>query len=87
VAVLVDFRPIGKLRGNKPVDVIATLGPALLAEAMPTRFPSVEVAVDFWWRTWAALHLFVTDMHAYRTGFRGPGTYDGSIVNHDRTGK
>ncbi|MDQ4011092.1 MAG: SAM-dependent methyltransferase [Actinomycetota bacterium] len=25
--------------------------------------------------------LFVTDVHAYRTGFRGPGKYDGSIVN------
>ncbi|MGH3840698.1 MAG: SAM-dependent methyltransferase [Pseudonocardiaceae bacterium] len=25
--------------------------------------------------------LFVTDVHAYRTGFRGPGKYDGSVVN------
>ncbi|MGH3097500.1 MAG: hypothetical protein ACRDMV_16070 [Streptosporangiales bacterium] len=25
--------------------------------------------------------LFVTDTHQYRTGFRGPGKYDGSIVN------
>jgi hypothetical protein len=25
--------------------------------------------------------LFVTDVHAYRTGFRGPGKYEGSIVN------
>ncbi len=25
--------------------------------------------------------LFVTDTHAYRTGFRGPGKYDGSVVN------
>jgi hypothetical protein len=33
------------------------LGPALLTEAMPTHFPSVEVAVDFWQRTWAALRL------------------------------
>ncbi|MGH3683741.1 MAG: hypothetical protein ACRDQ9_06950 [Pseudonocardiaceae bacterium] len=121
------------------------LGPALLPEAMPTHFPSAEVAVDFWRRTWAALRLqeryqpllgldlyqiaptvsgemlrpllesgadirmhvnngavasfvdtapllhpfgrlichdlFVTDVHAYRTGFRGPGKYDGSIVN------
>ncbi|MGH3718987.1 MAG: hypothetical protein ACRDRI_09140 [Pseudonocardiaceae bacterium] len=121
------------------------LGPALLSEAMPVQFPSVEVAVDFWQRTWAALRLaeryvpltgldlyqiaptvsgemlrplvesgadirmhvnngavagfvdtvpllhpygrlichdlFVTDVHAYRTGFRGPGKYDGSIVN------
>ncbi|MGH3885806.1 MAG: hypothetical protein ACRDSZ_04415 [Pseudonocardiaceae bacterium] len=121
------------------------LGPALLAEAAPAHFPSVEVAVEFWRRTWAALRLeerylpltgldlyqiaptvsgemlrpllesgatirmhvnngavasfvdtvpllhpygrlichdlFVTDVHAYRTGFRGPGKYDGSIVN------
>ncbi len=121
------------------------LGPALLAEALPAHFPSVEVAVEFWRRTWAALRLaerylplpgldlyqiaptvsgemlrpllesgadirmhvnngavasfvdtvpllhpygrlichdlFVTDVHAYRTGFRGPGKYDGSIVN------
>ncbi|HKR51306.1 MAG TPA: hypothetical protein VJT72_17340 [Pseudonocardiaceae bacterium] len=121
------------------------LGPALLAEAAPAHFPSVEAAVNFWRRTWAALRLeeryqpligldlyqiaptvsgemlrpllesgatirmhvnngavasfvdtipllhpygrlichdlFVTDVHAYRTGFRGPGKYDGSIVN------
>jgi hypothetical protein len=25
--------------------------------------------------------LFVTDVHSYRTGFRGPGKYDGSVVN------
>ncbi len=25
--------------------------------------------------------LFVTDTHQYRTGFRGPGKYDGSVVN------
>jgi hypothetical protein len=25
--------------------------------------------------------LFVTDVHAYRTNFRGPGKYDGSVVN------
>jgi hypothetical protein len=25
--------------------------------------------------------LFVTDPHAYRTGYRGPGKYDGSVVN------
>ncbi len=25
--------------------------------------------------------LFVTDVHQYRTGFRGPGKYDGSVVN------
>ncbi len=121
------------------------LGPALLAEALPAHFSSVEVAVEFWRRTWAALRLeerylplagldlyqiaptvsgemlrpllesgadirmhvnngavasfvdtvpllhpygrlichdlFVTDVHAYRTDFRGPGKYDGSIVN------
>jgi hypothetical protein len=25
--------------------------------------------------------LFVTDTHRYRTGFLGPGKYDGSVVN------
>ena len=25
--------------------------------------------------------LFVTDMHQYPNGFRGPGKYDGSVVN------
>ncbi len=25
--------------------------------------------------------LFATDVHLYRTGFRGPGKYDGSVVN------
>jgi hypothetical protein len=25
--------------------------------------------------------LFVTDVQAYRTNFRGPGKYDGSVVN------
>jgi hypothetical protein len=25
--------------------------------------------------------LFVTDVHQYRNGFRGPGKYDGSVVN------
>ena len=25
--------------------------------------------------------LFVTDIHQYLTGFRGPGKYDGSVVN------
>jgi hypothetical protein len=25
--------------------------------------------------------LFVTDPRAYRSGFRGPGKYDGSVVN------
>ncbi len=121
------------------------LGPALLAEAASAHFPSVDVAMEFWQRTWDALRLeeryqpmlgldlyqiaptvsgemlrpllesgaairmhvnngavasfvdtvpllhpygrlichdlFVTDVHAYRTGFRGPGKYDGSIVN------
>jgi methionine synthase II (cobalamin-independent) len=33
VAVLVDFRPLGKLRGNKPVDVITTIGPVVDALA------------------------------------------------------
>ncbi|HET9118644.1 MAG TPA: hypothetical protein VFN75_11325, partial [Pseudonocardiaceae bacterium] len=29
MAVLVDFRPTGRLRGNKPVDALASLGPVL----------------------------------------------------------
>jgi hypothetical protein len=33
VAVLVDFRPTGKLRGSKPVDVTAALGPVVDALA------------------------------------------------------
>lgn len=121
------------------------LGPALLAEALPAHFPSVQVAAEFWQRCWAALRLeeryqplagldlyqiasgvsgemlrpllesgadirmhvsngavasfvdtvpllhpfgrlicydlFVTDLHSYRTSFRGPGKYDGSVVN------
>jgi hypothetical protein len=121
------------------------LQPALLAEALPAHFPSVEAAVEFWRRSWAELRLeeryvplvgldlyqiaptvsgenlrpllesgaairmhvnngavasfvdtvpllhpygrlicydlFVTDVHSYRTGFRGPGKYDGSVVN------
>lgn len=142
---------IGQLVSAQPDQVpelirrLLRLGPALLAEATPSHFPSVAVAVDFWQRTWAALRLeeryqplrgldlyqiaptvsgemlrpllesgatirmhvnngavasfvdtvpllhpygrlichdlFVTDVHAYRTGFRGPGKYDGSIVN------
>jgi hypothetical protein len=50
VAVLVDFRPTGKLRGSKTVDVTAAL-------ALPAHFPLVEVAVEFWRRIWAALRL------------------------------
>lgn len=121
------------------------LGPALLTEALPAHFPSVQVAAEFWQRCWAALRLeeryqplagldlyqiapgvsgemlrpllesgadirmhvsngavasfvdtvpllhpfgrlicydlFVTDLHSYRTSFRGPGKYDGSVVN------
>ncbi|MGH3778075.1 MAG: hypothetical protein ACRDRR_20465 [Pseudonocardiaceae bacterium] len=142
---------IGQLISTQPGGVpdlirkLLRLGPALLAEAAPAHFPSVEVAVEFWRQTWAAVRLeeryqpltgldlyqiaptvsgemlrpllesgadirmhvnngavasfvdtipllhpygrlichdlFVTDVHAYRTGFRGPGKYDGSIVN------
>jgi len=124
---------------------LLSLGPALLAEALPAQFPTVDAAVRFWQRAWEAvklderyipltgldlyqvaprvsgemlrplleaggdirmhvsngavasfvdtlplLHpygrlqchdLFVTDVHQYRTGFRGPGKYDGSVVN------
>jgi hypothetical protein len=142
---------IGQLVSAQPdglpelIRKLLRLGPALLAEAAPALFASVEVAVEFWRRTWEALRLeeryvplagldlyqiaptvsgemlrpllesgatirmhvnngavasfvdtipllhpygrlichdlFVTDVHAYRTGFRGPGKYDGSIVN------
>lgn len=121
------------------------LGPPLLADSDPDRFPGVAEAVVFWRRCWEALRLqeryvpldgldtyeiapgvggealrpllstagdvrlhvsngavtsftetmpllhpygrlichdlFVTDPHQYRTGFRGPGKYDGSVVN------
>jgi hypothetical protein len=121
------------------------LGPELLADASPGRFPSVLDAVRFWQSVWEALRLeeryvplealdayevapgisgellrpiveangdvrmhvsngaaasfadtlalvhplgmlqchdlFVTDLHQYTTGFRGPGKYDGSVVN------
>ena len=142
---------IGQLVSTQPdglpelIRKLLRLGPALLAEAAPAQFASVEVAVEFWRRTWEALRLeerylplagldlyqiaptvsgemlrpllesgatirmhvnngavasfvdtipllhpygrlichdlFVTDVHAYRTGFRGPGKYDGSVVN------
>jgi len=142
---------IGQLVAAPPDQVpelirkLLRLGPALLAEAAPAHFPSIETAVDFWRRSWEALRLeeqylplagldlyqiaptvsgemlrpllesgaairmhvnngavasfvdtvpllhpygrlvchdlFVTDVHGYRTGFRGPGKYDGSIVN------
>ena len=121
------------------------LGPELLAEASPDRFPNALAAVRFWQAVWEALRLeeryvplealdayevapgvsgellrpiveangdvrmhvsngaaasfadtlalvhplgmlqchdlFVTDLHQYTTGFRGPGKYDGSVVN------
>jgi SAM-dependent methyltransferase len=121
------------------------LGPELLSEALPQRFPTPLIAAAFWRAVWEALRLeesyapfeeldayevapgvsgeilrpilaaagdarahvsngavasfadtlpllhpmgmllchdlFVTDLHEYRTGFRGPGKYDGSVVN------
>jgi hypothetical protein len=142
---------LGELAGAPPEQVpelirkLLRLGPALLAEALPERFPSVAAAATFWQRAWAALRLaeryqplagldlyqiapsvsgemlrpllesgadirmhvnngavasfvdtipllhpfgrlicydlFVTDVHSYRTSFRGPGKYDGSVVN------
>jgi hypothetical protein len=142
IAQMVSARPdqVPELIGK-----LLRLTPALLSEALPAHFPSVEVAVEFWRRSWAAVRLeerylpltgldlyqiaptvsgenlrpllesgaairmhvnngavasfvdtipllhpygrlicydlFVTDVHAYRTGFRGPGKYDGSVVN------
>jgi hypothetical protein len=121
------------------------LGPELLADASPDRFPTALDAVRFWQAIWDAVcleeryvplealdayevapgvsgellrpiveangdvrmhvsngaaasfadtlslvhplgmlqchDLFVTDLHQYTTGFRGPGKYDGSVVN------
>jgi hypothetical protein len=146
-----DAAEIGRLVSAEPEQVpeligkLLRLGPALLTDAVPGHFPSLDVAVEFWQRTWTALRLaerylplrgldlyqiaptvsgemlrpllesgadirmhvnngavasfvdtlpllhpygrlichdlFVTDVHGYRTGFRGPGKYDGSIVN------
>ena len=28
-----------------------------------------------------SIQMFVTDVQGYRTNFRGPGKYDGSVVN------
>jgi len=142
IAQLVSAQP-GQVPGL--INKLLRLQPALLVEALPAHFPSVDVAVEFWRRSWAALRLeeqylplvgldlyqiaptvsgenlrpllesgaairmhvnngavasfvdtlpllhpfgrlicydlFVTDVHAYRTGFRGPGKYDGSVVN------
>jgi hypothetical protein len=127
------------------VGKLLRLGPELLCEVMPDRFPSPGAAVSFWREVWEALRLdecyvpleeldtyevahgiggdllwpivqsngdlrmhvsngaaasfadtlpllhplgvlqchdlFVTDTHQYLTGFRGPGKYDGSVVN------
>ncbi|WP_395104253.1 SAM-dependent methyltransferase [Actinomadura sp. SCN-SB] len=121
------------------------LGPSLLADADPARFPDVNSAVEFWQKAWSLVRLkeryvplagldlyelapsvsgetlrpllesgadvrmhvnngalasftdslsllhpygklvchdlFVTDVQGYRTSFRGPGKYDGSVVN------
>jgi hypothetical protein len=127
------------------VHKLLRLGPAMLPDACPDSFPTVEAAVRFWQDTWSALRLaeqyvplpgldtyqiadsltgevlrpllesgtdvrmhssvgavasfadsltllhpfgklvchdiFVTDVDGYRTTFRGPGKYDGSVVN------
>ena len=56
VAVLVDFRPTGKLRGSKPVDVTAALGPVVDALA--------EDSVDL------SRVRVVCDWVQYRSNFR-----------------
>jgi hypothetical protein len=146
-----DAVTLGETLGIDAADVPAVvhkllwLGPAVLAEAAPTRFAHTEAAVAFWQASWAAVRLqeryvplagldlyplapqvsgemlrpllesgadvrmhvnngalasfveslqllhpygrlichdlFVTDVQAYRTTFRGPGKYDGSVVN------
>jgi len=127
------------------VHKLLRLGPALLNEAAPSHFSTVDSAVEFWRSTWAAVRLeeryvpvvgldeyaltptlsgeilrpllesgadlrmhvnngalrsftdslallhpfgklvchdlFVADLEGYRTTFRGPGKYDGSVVN------
>jgi hypothetical protein len=127
------------------VHKLLRLGPALLNEAAPAQFSTVDSAVEFWRSIWSALRLderyvpivgldeyglapalsgeilrpllesgadlrmhvnngalrsftdslallhsfgklvchdlFVTDLEGYRTTFRGPGKYDGSVVN------
>ncbi|CDP86670.1 hypothetical protein BN975_02867 [Mycolicibacterium farcinogenes] len=127
------------------VHKLLRLGPAVLSDACPEHFPTIEAAVRFWQDTWSALRLaeryvplrgldsyhiadsltgevlrpllesgtdvrmhssvgavasfsdsltllhpfgklvchdiFVTDVEGYRTTFRGPGKYDGSVVN------
>ncbi len=145
-------RQIAGELGVEPVDLpelvnrLLQLGPELLAEAVPERFPGGTLAaVGFWRQVWEALRLeeryvpieeldtyeiapgirgellrpiveangdvrmhvsngaaasfadslpllhpfgllqchdlFVTDVEQYRTSFRGPGKYDGSVVN------
>ncbi|WP_432839810.1 hypothetical protein [Dactylosporangium sp. CA-092794] len=135
--------PTGQLAGL--VQSLLRLGPALLCEMAPERFPTVEAAVEFWRRAWSAVRLqeryvpiagldeyrlapdlsgeilrpllesgadlrmhvnngalrsfaeslallhpfgrlichdlFVTGLQDYRATFRGPGKYDGSVVN------
>ncbi len=127
------------------VNRLVRLGPSLLAEALPDRFPTVDDAVNLWRNVWDALRvderyvpfealdtydiapgvsgellrpitisggdarmhvsngaaasfadtlpllhplgvlqchdLFVTELGQYATNFRGPGKYDGSVVN------
>ncbi len=139
---------LARLRLAEVPDLVSRLlrlGPELLAEALPERFPTPLDAVAFWRGVWEALRLeeryipleeldayevapevrgellrpiveangdirmhvsngavasfaetlqllhplgllqchdlFVTDIHQYATGFRGPGKYDGSVVN------
>jgi hypothetical protein len=146
-----DAEQIANAAGTDPEglpDLVARLlrlGPELLADASPDRFPTALDAVRFWQAVWdvvcleeryvplealdayevapgvsgellrpiveangdvrmhvsngaaasfaetlSLVHplgmlqchdLFVTDLHQYTTGFRGPGKYDGSVVN------
>jgi hypothetical protein len=139
--------PLGVEPDDLPALVarLLRLGPELLADAQPERFPSPLDAVRFWRLAWETVRLeeryvpleeldayvvapevsgeilrpileahgdvrmhvsngavasfvdtlpllhplgmlqchdlFVTDLHQYATGFRGPGKYDGSVVN------
>jgi hypothetical protein len=54
IAQMISARPdqVPELVGK-----LLRLAPALLSEALPAHFPSVEVAVEFWRQSWAAVRL------------------------------
>ncbi|HZS23047.1 MAG TPA: hypothetical protein VFA63_18910, partial [Pseudonocardiaceae bacterium] len=70
MAVLVDFRPTGKLRGKKPVDATAALGPVIDA--------LVEDSVDL------SRARVVCDWVQYRNNFRDVVDIRPILASHDR---